>query len=70
MTKPVKNVKNTKGKFLVKHAGFTIGQQAPAEYVEGRQGEERAIGVRLLHQYRYFLTPGEQQPPEIPKGTI
>lgn len=34
-----------KVKILVGNVGLTISKQAPAELVEGGQGEERAVGV-------------------------
>lgn len=46
---------------------LTISQQAPAELIEGGQGEERGVGVRLLHQDTDFLSPGQQQPPNTTK---
>lgn len=45
----------------------TIGKKTPEKLVESGQREEGAIGVWLFHQYRDFLSPGEQQPPKIPK---
>lgn len=52
------------------HSRLTVGQQTPAELVEGGKGEERAVGVRLLQQHRDFLSPGEQQPPDRPTQRV
>lgn len=50
--------------FFAGHVMLTVSQQAPAELVEGGQGEEGAVSVGLLHQHRDLLSPGQQQPPD------
>lgn len=52
--------------FLVgnaEHVGLTVSQNASAELAERGQGKQGAVGVRLLHQQRDFLSPGEKQLP-------